>query len=42
MSKQSEKKEQCPHNEGCACYPQKRDCDRCGWKPKEEKDDGKE
>lgn len=42
MSKQSEKKEQCPHNEGCACIPRKRDCDRCGWKQKEEKSDGEE
>ena len=37
------KKEQCPYNEGCACYTKKRDCDRCGWKPKtEDKNDGKE
>lgn len=36
------KKEQCPYNQGCACYTKKRDCDRCGWKPKEEKKDGKE
>ena len=37
------KKEQCPYNEGCACYPQKRDCERCGWKQKtEDKKDGKE
>ena len=42
MKRQSEKKEQCPHNEGCACAPIKRDCDRCGWKPKGEKNDGKE
>ena len=42
MSRQSEKKEQCPYNEGCACITRKRDCDRCGWKPKEEKSDGKE
>ena len=42
MNRQSEKKEQCPHNEGCACVPRKRNCDLCGWKPKEEKDDGKE
>lgn len=42
MSKQSNKKEQCPYNEGCACAPKKRDCDRCGFKPKEEKSDGKE
>lgn len=42
MKRQSEKKEQCPYNAGCACVPIKRDCDRCGWKPKEEKKDGKE
>ena len=42
MSKQSEKKEQCPHNEGCACVPRKRDCERCGLNQKEEKADGKE
>ena len=42
MSKQSEKNEQCPYNEGCACCPRKRNCDRCGWKPEEEKNDGKE
>ena len=43
MSKQSEKNEKCPYNEGCACVPRKRNCDRCGWKPKtEDKKDGKE
>ena len=36
------KKELCPYNEGCACVPRERDWDRCGWKPKKEKDDGKE
>ena len=42
MKRQSEKKEQCPYNVGCACVPRKRDCDRCVWKPKEEKNDGEE
>ena len=42
MKRQSEKKEQCPYNVGCACVPRKRDCDRCVWKQKEEKNDGKE
>lgn len=42
MSKQSEKKEQCPHNEGCACIPRKRNCECCGWNAQKEKDDGKE
>ena len=42
MVRKSEKKEQCPYNEGCACVPSKRDCERCGWNPKEEKTDGKE
>ena len=42
MGSKREKKEQCPYNEGCACFPRNRDCDRCGWKPKEEKKDGKE
>lgn len=42
MSKQSEKKEQCPHNEGCACIPRKRNCECCVWNVQKEKDDGKE
>lgn len=42
MVRKSDKKEQCPYNEGCACAQRKRNCDRCGWKPKEEKNDGKE
>ena len=35
-------KEQCPYNEGSACYTKKRGWDRWGWKQEEEKDDGKE
>ena len=37
-----EKAKKCPYNEGCACEPRKRDCDRCGSKPKKEKNYGKE
>lgn len=42
MARQSEKKELCPYNEACACVPRKRNCDRCVWNIKKEKDDGKE
>ena len=42
MSENKDKKEKCPYNDGCACVPRTRDCDRCGWKPKGEKNDGKE
>ena len=42
MSENKDKKEKCPYNAGCACAPRTRDCDRCGWKPKEENNDGKE
>lgn len=42
MSSNKDKKEKCPYNDGCACAPRTRDCDRCGWKPKEEKNYGKE
>lgn len=27
------KKVECPHNEGCHCNPNKRDCEKCGWNP---------
>lgn len=37
-----EKTKKCQYNEGCACEPRKRDCERCGWKPKKEKNYGKE
>lgn len=40
--RQREKTEKCPYNEGCSCEPRKRDCLRCGWKPKKEKNYGKE
>lgn len=40
--RQREKTKKCPYNEGCACEPRKRDCGRCGWKPKKEKNYGKE
>lgn len=26
---------QCPYNEACAC--KQKNCDRCGWHPKDEK-----
>ena len=42
MSENKDKKEKCPYNDGCACAPRTRDCYRCGWKQKEEKNDGKE
>lgn len=42
MMRQSEKKEACPYNEGCACIPRKRNCECCVWNNKKETGDGKE
>ncbi|MGN0998665.1 MAG: hypothetical protein ACI4PO_03860 [Faecousia sp.] len=23
----------CPHNDGVICYPNQKDCSKCGWNP---------